>query len=170
MSTNPHLKTFSPSPILVDIDDVTIENTVIKRKVLYKQMVYTDPPFDGEANAGPFSPMDGVVLNCRVLLFASAPDGTYGPRLASRIFNDYDVQITADKNTLVDPTTGDVICEASKQFDPVSFQEGGVLYGIDYMTENDFFHQMASLAPVVVREVIAAYLAKQNAAGKFPAI
>lgn len=162
MSANPNLVTFTPTPILVEISDIVISGTVVKRKALYRGMNYTEPPFE-TLPVNPFPVKDGVVLATRVMLYANNPDNSYGDRLSSRIFNDYDKSFSADADTLVNPVTGAIICEASKQFDPASFQEGGVLYNIKYMPENDFFHQLASNSPVIVRNVIAQYLVGINA-------
>jgi hypothetical protein len=159
---------YQKSPIVVPISDLIIDGTTIKRKARFDSMVYAQstgmiaPSFAGQTSPG------SVVINLTIQHFAQGAEGSYGVALeGKRGFSSYQVNLVADARTLVDATTGEVICDATEYQKVESIEEGGILFGRNFMYENEFFRQIAENVPVVVDEMITTYIETASANGTF---
>lgn len=156
--------------IAVDIADLVIGDTIIKRKCYFESLLYT------QINQGPTPSLFGgiggnsperVAVVVTVKHFAKNADGTYGEALEGKNgFVPYQKRLLADDTTLVDSTTGEILCSAS-QYTAEAVSEGGVLFGKDFMYENEFFRRMAKTQAVIVDDLIIAKIQSASARGIF---
>lgn len=172
-------------PIRVDIPDAVIGGTVVKRKALLIRMNQTllndsAPIYFGGGNVG-------VELNLVIEHYAVGPNdangqATYGERLNTRFPGiDYPYAITGNSNSIVDAATGQKLCDASEYQQVVSMRQQNpeldikfpaTLYNADgteknFMTEDQFFSQLADNVPVVVSDMEKQYIQQTAAMGKF---
>jgi hypothetical protein len=168
---------YSQSAIIVEISDKVFGGTTLKRKVRFDNMVYDQGGMQGGITTIYGNSIPGsVTLNCTVLLFAVGAGGIYGDPLSGQAgFNDYPKVLRADNSTLVYAAddaekavvAGQLIGDASLERDPSSFQDGGILDGVDYMYEYEFFRRLAQNVPVVVDELITGTIQNADARGVF---
>lgn len=140
--------------IVVELSDLVIGDTKIKRKGYLESMVY--------------SPADKrVVINFRVVPFAVATGDTYGAPLANSNFQTYFKVQVADNSSYVDAQTGQLLGDVyTLDADPSSTLEGGLLYGRDYMYEFEFYKMIAGNQPVIIDQLIIAKIQEADAQGK----
>lgn len=169
--------------IVVEIADLVIGNTVIKRKARFDSLHYsqttpqsTPGPFPGSVST---TPAQEVVIMVTILSFAANADGSYGESLEGKPgFASYTRPLRATNTTLVDASTGVVIGEATLLNDPAATQDAytdgfgvqhpaGVLHGKDYMYEDEFFRRLASNMPVIVDDLIGQYMVSASANGRY---
>lgn len=152
--------------IVVSISDFEMGGTIIKRKARFDSLQYSQSGQSGSTgfiNPQAQSP-DRVVLNTTVMHFAKNADGTYGEQLDGKPgFSSYQKPLVADGTAIVDAVTGAILCNVS-EYTVEAVNPGGILYGKDFMYENEFFRNMAENVAVKVDEVIIAKI--QNASDR----
>lgn len=161
---------FQQPQIVVEIADLTIGSTVIKRKARFDSLVYsqlaipTPPMFKQPGGDSP----ETVTVNLTIQFFAKNEDDSYGEPLDGKPgFSSYSFPLIANNTTLVDATTGDVVGTAAEYEVVANVVEGGKFFGKSLMYENEFFRNMAMNVEVKVDEVIEQYILKASQAGRF---
>lgn len=151
--------------IVVEISDLVIESTEIKRKARFDRLLYqqgAEPTFGIQSAS-----LQKVTIGLTIQHFAKAPDGSYGTSLEGRPgFSSYQHNLIADNSSLVDAATGEVICDASEYNKVESVLPGGILYGRDFMYEDEFFRRMAELVDIKVDDTIIHYIQTASQLGK----
>jgi hypothetical protein len=117
-------------PIVLDIPDVVIQGTTLKRKASLFTMTY---------NLG----RQYVSLNWEVTYYAAKDDGTYGDAIS--FIPKYTKESVADNTTKVDSTGTIVYPDSSGNYPP------GVI------GQFDFFNNIAENVPVLVNTLIRQY-------------
>lgn len=150
---------YTKQPIEVEIDDAVFGETVVKRKAYFLRMVYNHDSAEGyPGNFG----SDGVAVEIKVRLYENGPSGSYGNKLDSKIFADYNQTLTTDPNAYVKANDGSYVCLISdSDADPT------LIEGFDVMPENEFFHMLADNIDIKVAPTIHNYILRANTAGKF---
>jgi hypothetical protein len=154
--------------IIVEISDLTLDSTIIKRKARFDSLHYQQldqPNYDGKQI---------VVISLTILHYTQLSDGSYGELINnSRGIQSYQTQLIADNSTLVDATTGQIIGPSSLLDDPNNLldaytdengvqHDAGILFGKDYMYESEFFRRIADQLPVVVDDLIKLHIVTAN--------
>lgn len=165
--------------ILVEIQDQVDGSTRIKRKARFLNMTYsqgTDFMFGSQ-------PGDSVILNLMIEQYAAGAQDpvsgvfAYGERLNKRGYQDYPFQIIANNTSVVDATTGEVLCERAQYDNALRIaNETGVelelvlpdvLKGRNFMFEGERFRMIASSQPITVDPMIVQNIQQADAAGRF---
>lgn len=132
----PQLQT-NPVDIILDIPDVTIDATTIKRKAKLFALIYN-------------MSTKQVSISWVVTHYAKNADNTYGDDL-SNIIPNYTKEQIATNDVPVNPTTGHPI-------DPTNIDDN-----TDYIGQYDFFNNMGENVPVKVHDIIRQFgLGLQN--------
>jgi len=126
-----YMLTVTPIPISIDIADVEINGTILKRKATLFTMTYNQSA-------------KYLVLNWSVSFFADSL-GFYG-RSLSEIIPSYSHESIADNNTFVNPATGQILIADSTGH-----------YSINYMGQYDWFNMMAETQPLQIHDMIRQY-------------
>jgi hypothetical protein len=170
--------------IELEISDKVIQSTIVKRKAKLFSLTYSPQE-------------EQVVINIAIFPFAATSEGGYGASLAySGLFQVEYKQLIADNNTLVNPSTGEIlvdkipsnidsvfaapipeIVEVPEQLDEagniiqghvpgVSAIPAGPLFGQDAMYEFEFYKLIAANQPVVIDNLIISKIQQADAAGR----
>lgn len=121
---------YTPVDITLDIPDVIVDGTILKRKASLFTMTY---------NLG----KQYVALSWEVSYWSANPDSTYGEELV--FIPKYTKENVADNTTKVDSTGTIVLPDA----------EGNYPEGV--IGQFDFFNNVAENVPVIVNQVIRQY-------------
>ena len=119
--------------ITLELEDLKIGETVIKRKANLISLVYNVK-------------LRQVVLNWEVVHFVKEQDGTYGECISYLIPN-YLKESVANDSIFVNPGTGEILNE----FDP------GIGTNQEYCTQFEWFYNMGENIPTKVHDVIRYY-------------
>lgn len=128
----------STPQITINIADLVIGDTVIKRKATLFTMTYNQST-------------KTVALSWTVKSYAN-DNGNYGDALT--IIPDYSKESIADNNVAVNPATGQILekTEPIPNTDPVEYD-----YPMDYVGQYDFFYTMGANVAIKVHDVITQY-------------
>ena len=123
-----------PVRIVIDIPDLKINETVLKRKATFFTMTYNQKA-------------ESLALNWTVQFYADS-SGTYGRYLGGEggSIPDKSKEIIADNSTFVDPATGAIV-----------YSNAAGLYNIDYMGQYDWFNMIAENQPIKVHDMMREY-------------
>lgn len=153
------LITHTPSPIVVEVSDRKINDTVIKQKVVFQRLEHRIQT-DGTSRVG-----------VSILVELYAANGTaYGEKLTGNGFNSYYDELVADNNTIVDVQTGDILAINVIAFgyknQPDWIQQAND-FKQDVMFQGDFFEVMRDSQPVQIGALIRHHITQADAMGKF---
>jgi len=123
--------------IILEIDDIIIDNTIIKRKAYLLSMIYNITN-------------KTVVLNWEIRHYGSTINNQYGEYLINIIPNKTKTT-TADNTTFVNSQTGAFVYPDSEDF-----------IDVDYIGQFDFFSKLAENQPIIVNELIRQYGQQTN--------
>ena len=127
----------NPVDIVLEIPDVIIDATTLKRKAKIFALIYN-------------MNTKQVSISWTVSHYAKNDDGSYGDSL-SKIIPDYSKEQIATNNVAVNPITGHPI-------DPASIDDT-----TNYIGQYDFFNNMGENQPVKVHDIIKEFgLGLQN--------
>jgi len=129
----------NPQAIELNIPDVVIDSTILKRKAKLFTMIYNQNS-------------KSLTLNWTVSFFAN-DGGNYGEPLS--FIPSYSKESIADNTTAVNPATGQIISMVD-----ILDADGNVTgqdYAIDWMGQYDFFNMLAENQPIQVHDMIRQY-------------
>lgn len=122
---------YTPVVIVIQIPNVLINNTTIRRTATLFTMTYNQTA-------------QTVVLNWTIKFYADS-SGSYGAYLGS-VIPDYSKEVTASNNSFVNPNTGAFLLPDSNG-----------KYSMSYMGQYDFFNMIAESQPLKVHSLIRQY-------------
>lgn len=120
---------YNSEPIVLEIPNKIVDNTIVKRKAILTEMVYNQVH-------------KVLSITWEVEHFSQMPDDTYGTSLKSTLAPSKIKISKADNDRLVNPTTGQKLTNTD---------------GVDYMGEYDWFYMMAETQPLMVHNLIRQY-------------
>jgi hypothetical protein len=149
---------FNKPILLVPISDLTIVETIIKRKAQLNFLLY--------------QPVNKfLTISVQIISFAANADGSYGEQFDENLVRSYERTFTAKiGENLVDVTTGLTLCDSSAEF--ISDDQGKtvlnpVLEGKNYAEEFDFYDNVANTSPVIINDLIKNFILYTDATGRF---
>ena len=129
--------------ILIEIPDVVINDTILKRKARLFTMTYNQNEL--------------TLTLTWVIGFYANLGGAYGSSI-SELVNDYSHQSIADNNTKVNPATGEIIFPITTQtVDSNGHTTEVITYATDHMGQYDWFNHLAETQPIQVHDMIRQY-------------
>jgi len=139
--------------IEVEVQDRVIGGTIIKQKAIFNRMDILQNQYTGAVN---------VTVWVRVNLFANVA-GAYGDKLDGKGLSSYDITLTADNNSAVDPTTGAIkfirFTETDEQWKTMLESKVEPL-----MLQGDFFEYLMNYAPVEIAPMLRNFIVQANSA------
>lgn len=148
-----------PTPIIVEVSDRKINDTVIKQKVVFQRLEHRIQP-DGTARVG---------VSILVELYAASGAG-YGEKLSGNGFNPYYDELVADNDTIVDAQTGDILAININGFGHKSqddWTKQANEFKQNVMFQGDFFEVLRDTQPVEIGALIRQHITQADAMGKF---
>lgn len=171
---------YEKDPIVVEISDRIDGGTRIKRKALFNNMTYSQTGVGSMFNPGDAALNDDqVILNLTIQLYSAGDldpvtgEYVYGERLAGKKgFSDYPHHIIANNTTMVDATTGEILCPAS-EYDAALAQATQesidvelvlpeVLKGRNFMREGQRFRMVAENYQITVDPMIIDHIQRAD--------
>lgn len=130
--------------IIINIPDLIINDTIIKRKAVLFTMTYNQ---DSKY----------LALTWIVKSFSNN-NGEYGESLES-VIPDYSHNSIADNTIFVNPQTGEILPPI---ITPITDSQTGYItynvdYSVDYMSQYDWFNMIAESQPIQVHTMIRQY-------------
>ena len=144
---------FNKPLLTVEIGDLVIGQTIIKRKAQLNYMLY--------------QPVNKfLTVSVQILSFASNQDGSYGAQFDENLIHSYEKTFTAKmQENLVDVTTGFYLCDSASEY--VNGNLNPVLEGKDYAEEFDFYDNLANTTPEIINDMIKNFLLYADSQGRF---